>query len=327
MAHVGRNEPCPCGSGRKFKHCCLNRRKRLLTSRLLVVALIGVAGVAALVYWNGRAVPDTSRSDRVVRNGTPSWSPDGSKIVFYSDRDGNGEIYLMNADSSDPTRLTNDPADEGYPTFSPDGGKIAFDTDRDGNFDIYVMNADGSDPRRLTNDPARDVSASWSPDGSRIAFMSDRDGGFEIYAVDADGSNLERLTNSGSNWFPRFSPDGTKLAFHVGRDVNVMSLDGTGLARLTTEPHNGMYPSWSPDGEKIAFMSWRDGQTEIYMMNADGSDQTRLTRTTTGEVIDPRLSPDGSKIVYVHVPAGMAEGPQIIHVMDADGSNVKRLTR
>ncbi len=78
-----------------------------------------------------------------------AWSPDGTKIAFTSDRDGNFEIYVMNADGRNPTRLTSDPATDNFPAWSPDGTKIAFDSRRDGNFEIYVMNADGTNPTRL----------------------------------------------------------------------------------------------------------------------------------------------------------------------------------
>jgi Tol biopolymer transport system component len=261
-------------------------------------------------------------------DGSPSWSPDGNRIVFYSERDGNSEIYVMQADGSNPTRLTRTAASEGYPNFSPDGKKIVFDTDRDGNFEIYAMNADGSNATRLTNDPARDVSASWSLDGRKIAFMSDRTGEFEVWVMDADGSNPTRVTDFGSNWFPRWSPDGSRLAYHVGRDVHVLDVRESKFARLTIDPNNGMYPSWSPDGRQIAFMSWRAGPTEIFVMNADGSDQRRLTQTTTGDSIDPRWSPDGRRIAFVHVPRGLqASGPKVIYVMNAEGTSARRLSR
>jgi Tol biopolymer transport system component len=95
----------------------------------------------------------------------PSWSPDGSKIAFYSTRHGHGneEIYIMNSDGTNQTRLTNNPACDWQPSWSPDGSKIAFVSRRDGNSEIYVMNADGTNQRNLTNNPADDGEPSWSP--------------------------------------------------------------------------------------------------------------------------------------------------------------------
>ena len=99
------------------------------------------------------------------------------KIAFRSDRDGNGEIYVMNADGTNQTRLTNNSAEDIWPSWSPDGTKIAFMSDRDGNGEIYVMNADGTNQTRLTNNSATEYCPSWSPDGTKIVFMSNRDGG------------------------------------------------------------------------------------------------------------------------------------------------------
>jgi TolB protein len=286
--------------------------------RILLAAALALAFSAALYF-----APFTPPAD-----GSPSWSPDGTRIVFYSERDGNSEIYVMGADGSHPTRLTHTAASEGYPNFSPDGRKISFDTDRDGNFEIYVCEADGSRPTRLTQTAARDISASWSPDGRQLAFMSDRTGEFEVWVMNADGSHPRRVTDFGSNWFPRWSPDGSRLAYHVGRDIHVLDVKGAKFARLTIDPDNGMYPAWSPDGRRIAFMSWRAGRTEIFVMDADGAHQRRLTQTSAGDVIDPRWSPDGRRIAFVHVPRGLqASGPKVICVMNADGTNIRRLSR
>ena len=96
-------------------------------------------------------------------DGSPRWSPDGRWLAFVSNRDGNFEIYVMNADGSGPTRLTNTPGSEGTPAWSPDGRRIAFDSDRDGNREIYVMNPDGTNQRRVTHSPSTDQQARWRP--------------------------------------------------------------------------------------------------------------------------------------------------------------------
>ena len=93
----------------------------------------------------------------------PSWSPDGRKIVFVNDRDGNFDMYVMNADGSGQRNLTRHPSHDSDPEWSPDGKKIAFTTKREGNFEIYVMNADGSGQHNLTRNPAVDRYPVWSP--------------------------------------------------------------------------------------------------------------------------------------------------------------------
>jgi Tol biopolymer transport system component len=248
---------------------------------------------------------DTTDSD-------PSWSPDGTKIAFSSNRDsGNWDIYVMNAadDGSDVTRLTNDPADDGSPTWSPDGTKIAFSSERDKteenseNSQIYVMNSDdGSDVTRLTNNNVSDSFPTWSPDGEKIAFVSDRDVNFEIYSMNADdGSEQTNLSNnSADDGSPTWSPDGTKIAFDSNREdesnFEIYSMnaadDGSDVTRLTNDPAFDTDPTWSPDGTKIAFASSRDVLEEegpdIYVMNSDdGSNIIRLTNTDAND-----FSPD-----------------------------------
>jgi TolB protein len=271
----------------------------------------------------------------LVREGAPSWSPDGKQIVFYAERNGQpADLFVMDADGSNVRQLTHTRAAEGYPSWSPDGRFIAFEADdASGNFDIYVMNADGSGTRRLTEDPRRDVGPAWSPDGTKIAFMSDRAGPeFDIYEMNADGSGVERLKAGQTNWFPQFSPDGTHLALHIGRDVNILNLKTRTATALTQDPANGMYPTWSPDGRKIAFMSWRNGKTELFTMNADGTDQRVLFSPTTGSAIDPRWSPDGSRIVFVETPATEQTFDQsalresVICVLDLASGTVRRLS-
>jgi Tol biopolymer transport system component len=137
----------------------------------------------------------------------PDWSPDGTRILFQSDRDGNVEIYLMESDGSEQTNLTNNPADDAAPSWSPDGGKVAFHSDRSGVFDIYVMNADGTGLVRLTDSPDWDIEPSWSPDGELLAYYSRRDGNFEVYFMNADGTSQIRLTDHGDfdgfpDWYP-----------------------------------------------------------------------------------------------------------------------------
>ncbi len=315
----------PARRGRAQSAAASSARRRKIVFGLATLAVMALA-VGSFIYFAPVPV-----------DGSPSWSPDGKQLTFYSDRDGNSEIYTMDADGTHVKRLTNDPASDGYPQFSPDGDKITFDSDRSGNYEIWVMDANGENPRQLTNHPARDVSASWSPDGSKIAFMSDRAGQFDIWTVNAeDGTHLTRLTNpdpeveaeNTTNWFPMWSPDGARLAFHVGRDVHVLTLADETLKRLTVDPQSSMYPSWSPDGKQIAFMSWREGPTSIYVMDDTGFGQHRIAHAAYGDLIDPRWSPDGLSVAFAHVPLGMRTGgPQQIYVLSARDGKVRRLSR
>lgn len=298
--------------------------------KLLKIVLCFILGTILFVFQSCKR--DQSSTYRAASLGIsaddyyPSWSPDGSRIVFFSDRDGNYEIYSMNPDGSDQTRMTDNPATDRQPSFSPNGKKILFVSERDGNVEIYVMNADGSNQKRLTDNPSGDHCPFFSPDGMKILFDSNRDGNREIYIMNANGSQQTKLTDNPKNdGTPSWSPDGRKIVFSSSRDGNVeiymMNADGSDQTRLTDNPAADGSPAWSPDGTKIAFHSTRDGNSEIYTVNADGSNPMRLTNEPAKDV-QPSWSPDGRRIAFVSERDFIHE----VYVMDADGSNTVRLT-
>jgi Tol biopolymer transport system component/serine/threonine protein kinase len=258
--------------------------------------------------------------------GTATAPPPLPRIAFMSDRTGNDEIWVMNADGSQAANLTNHPAADYGPAWSPDGRRIAFGSDRDGSWDLYVMNSDGSGLARVTTGAAFDHMPSWSADGSRLAFMSDRDGNLEIYAVNVGGGGLARLTNDPAvDVLPAWSPAGGQIAFQSGRSGNdeiwVMNADGSGARNLTNHPAPDWGPAWSPDGRRIAFESEREDSWDIFVVNADGSGLARLT-TSPATDQKPAWSADGRRITFMSDRDGNPE----IYVMNADGRGQTRLT-
>jgi Tol biopolymer transport system component len=202
-------------------------------------------------------------TDNAATDSAPAWSPGGRKLAFASTRDGNSEIYVMDADGAGtPMNLTNHPGSDQLPVFSPDGTRLAFTTSRDGNFELYVMGADGSAPTNLTRHPANDAWPEFSPDGTRLAFGSNREAGvagdIDIWVMNVDGAappvNLTDAMVTNERW-PAWSPDGTKLAFWSGignglgsdGELYVMNADGTGTpTNLTNNQASDVYPDWGP---------------------------------------------------------------------------------
>lgn len=138
----------------------------------------------------------------------PSWSPDGKKIAYASNKDGDYDIFVMDQDGSNIQKLTENNAFDNYPRWSPDGNLISFESDRDRiDRDIYVMNPDGSDQKPITLNSSDDSFASWSPDGKWLVYISKSDGDNEIFVIDLDGQNQDRITNNNSDelypiWVP-----------------------------------------------------------------------------------------------------------------------------
>jgi Tol biopolymer transport system component len=237
----------------------------------------------------------------------PSWSPDGARIAFDSDRSGNYDIYIMNADGAGLVQLTDHASQDVFPVWSPDGARLAFVSLRDEpdpencdpcNWEIYVMQANGSGQTNLTQHLDEDFSPAWSPDGGRIAFDSNRDGSYNIHVMNSDGSGVTNLTKdpggngnpAWSNVNPAWSPDGARIAFTTLRhepdpytcdpcnwELYTMRADGSLPSRLTTNDADDDHPAWSPDGARIAFVSWRDGNAEVYVMQANGGGPINLT--------------------------------------------------
>ena len=293
-----------------------------------------------IVLSTSRCVP----SQRNALNG---------KIVFQSAQDGNYDLYIMNPDGSDWRNLTAGPPsntsanNNGGPVQSPDGRQIAFQSNRDGNNEIYIIDIESGVQLNLTKNSANDYSPTWSPDGKYIAFISDRDAILvdanrdiwtnNIYIIDADGSNVRRLTvdnlanqYSGLSW----SPDGKKLALGLSsvsqygaffyQGIYLMDLDNLGLTRLTYDTYtiHQANPKWSPDGKYILYLVLGSELSNIYVMNADGTDQVALSQDPSTYDTDPSWSPDGEYIVF----SSNRYGGYHLYVMNADGSNQLRLT-
>lgn len=176
----------------------------------------------------------------------PAWSPDGSRIAFRSYRTGrDGDIWVMDADGSDPVNLTPDPlpgvTDERRPAWSPDGTRIAFASNADGTYDIWTMATDGGQRRQLTATPDFDSEPAWSPDGTRLVFRRTSPAEWDLVLIPAGGGPTTTVSLPGEQSMPVWSPDGTRLVF-VSRTVRTARPDlytalpnGSDLQALVTD--------------------------------------------------------------------------------------------
>lgn len=241
------------------------------------------------------------------------------RLAFSSNRSGQQEIYVANADGSGRTALG---APGSSPQWSPDGRRIAFGSSRDGNNEIYVMNADGSDQTRLTFNTDYDSRPQWTADGSQLVFTRVVNGNWEIFRMNADGTNEVDLTNDPAvDWSQATSPQGKKVVFT--REENgvghlfVMTTDGKNLKRLTSTAAYDAYPSWSPSGNLIAFT--RD-PGELWVMASDGSGAHQVTNVgPTRIVVNGGWAPDGTRLVYTTC-AAVTSGSCTLSTANADGT-------
>jgi Tol biopolymer transport system component len=183
---------------------------------------------------------------------SPSWSPDGTRIVFASDRSGAYDIFVMKANAKDIVQLTDRGHGDAEPAFSRDGKRIAF-VECGQSFaqcQLWAMNADGRHARRLTRTPVEAERPSWSPDGTKIAVTIKQAGNEDVAVVVVRGGAVRRLTHGDADDYqPTYSPDGTRIVFGSNRtgapSVFVMQADGTLVSSLTS-PSEGQEeePFW-----------------------------------------------------------------------------------
>ncbi len=265
----------------------------------------------------------------------PRWSPNGHRIAFWTVPAGSGQrdVLTIPAAGGEAVAVTAQESTDWQPVWSPDGGHLYFSSRRGGAENIWRVAIDEvtgetlGEPQPVTTaGSGRRFGISLSADGSRLAYVDARESAQIMrLGLDADGSSVstgpEQLTRGSRQYgFVEPSPDGEWIAVTAGgaqEDIVIMRVDGSERTQLTDSIENDRQPRWSPDGSRISFYSNATSTYEIWLINPDGSDLTRLTDTQGANAIYSTWSPDGERIGYVDLAVpGQPDASYVIEVND-----------
>jgi TolB protein len=252
-----------------------------------------------------------------------------TRLAFVSNRDGNDEIYMMDYDGANPTRITFNKIKDYMPAWSPDQRSIAFSSYRGTSVNLYIRNIyDGKET--LVASKGTNYSAAFSPDGKKLAFCSSmsEDGNAEIYVLDLESMKTKRLTyNSAVDTAPSWSPTGREIAFTSDRtgqgapQIYQMDAEGSNVRKASFGGNYHDAPAWSPTGDRIAYVSRVENLFDIYILNLRTNQIGKLTESNARNE-SPSWSPDGRHLVFTSNMSGSVQ----IYTIDYDGTNLRRLT-
>ncbi|MDE0687550.1 MAG: hypothetical protein OXI61_05225 [Candidatus Poribacteria bacterium] len=242
----------------------------------------------------------------------PIWAeaPKTAKIAFWADREGTRDIYLMNPDGSQQTKITHHRAQDITPIWFPTGEKILFTSDRDGVWDLYLMDPDGTNVRRVFEKEAPRAEPALSPDGKQIAYSRIINDERVLHIATLGEEDEERLAIGGP---PTWSPDGTEIAFVTGWETEKMQIS---IFNLRTGKQKTLFPpkatpswlptvKWSPRGDELAF-SWLHRvpfkdfieKETIYTVNRDGTGVTQIIDEAGPKATSVAWAPSGDALLY-----------------------------
>jgi TolB protein len=269
-------------------------------------------------------------ADDVVEAFVGTRGVSGTEIAFASDRSGNKEIYVMNADGSDARAATANRSINNFPAWSPDGDAIIYTSFRYLRRPFLFLSSRGQGrPGRLLSrlgDSRAQYRGVFAPDRERLALVMSDGEESDIYTVGLDGRDLRRLTSGRAIAVsPAFSPDGKRMAFVSDRtgspQVYIMDVDGGNVRRLTYDGAYNTNPSWSPDGLWIAYETRVNSQFDIWLIDPEGVTNVPLVTHPRSDE-GPSWAPNSRMLVFSSTRRGLAD----LYVIDRDGSNLRRIT-
>jgi Tol biopolymer transport system component len=299
----------------------------LFSGKIAYTSVANLSSIQDLFVINADGSNKVKVSESNIDNFRPVWSPDGSKLAYFTNGLGRHTIVTVNSDGTN--RRTISTTENEWLSWSSDSQKLVYESEPDlqGNTEILTVNSDGSNLTPITEKSNTNHSPVWSPDGKRIAYLYRNVGGNDIYLINPDGSDKVKITNSDKNssyQLPQWSPDSNKILTLDGFGmINIINTDGINQNEIKLSGYILSLPRWSPDSSKIVFdltysvIDNTNQKSNLYIINLDGTGLMQLTDNSSLNIF-PSWSPDGKKISFI--------SNSKLYVMNSDGTNQQRIT-
>ncbi len=254
-----------------------------------------------LIHWYNvrsqiNSIQESCLTNNKFDNRYASYSPDGKKILFESNRNGNWNIYIMDPNGENQQSLITSKYADRRPSWHPNGKKILFESERSGKIELYLLNLKNKKVNKISNlKNGEPMFGSFSPNGKFIAIgLKESEDKSNIFLLNKKGRIIKPLTNGDTrSTYPRWSKNGKEITYFSRKETNnkddeiyKLNIENGHDVRLTNWPKHNFCPSWSYDGNKIAYVTSMEGtRPEIYIMDSNGENQTRITANNDGDTL------------------------------------------